>query len=73
MVNKVRGYDYVAGGAVELTPAEWRAKYPLATHIRVVENGETTYRQRQPRPGASWPNNRVAEAYAVIPAGSTKP
>lgn len=65
-MSAVKGFDYVTGKEVALTPAEWRRKFPPATHIRRtgVAKGETWYNLRGP---SSQP--LVAEAYAIIPAG----
>lgn len=60
----IPGFDYVTGKAVEYTAAEWRAKYPRSKYVRSTSiKGETCYfLNANGRP-------RVAEAYAIIPAG----
>ena len=61
--GQVLGFDYITGKPVAMTPAEWRDKYQ--SHRRVAEGGETAYYL----PGSSQRASRVAEAYAIIPAG----
>jgi hypothetical protein len=62
----VRGFCYLTNKEVALTPAQWRAKYPPASHIRRtgLAPGETWYNAR----GTS-AQPLVAEAYGIIPAG----
>lgn len=62
----VQGFDYLTAKTVTMTPAEWRAKYPAPKYRRVAADGETAYYTTEYMPAVS---NRVAEAYAIIPAG----
>lgn len=61
----VKGFDYLSGKPVEYTPVAWRLLYPANQFRRVAEGGETAYYLQGSSPKAS----RVAEAYAIIPAG----
>lgn len=62
-MSLVKGFDYLTGKDVAMTPAQWRDTY--ASHRRVAADGETAYYL----PGSSQKASRVAEAYAIIPAG----
>lgn len=61
-MSTVPGFDYTTGKGVTLTPKEWRTRYPAAQYRRVADGGETAYYRRAG-------GGRVAEAYAVVPAG----
>jgi hypothetical protein len=63
----VPGFCYVAGIAVTMTAAEWRAKYPPTQYRRRVEAGETFYSRKWDGTGPG--PVLAAEAYAIIPAG----
>lgn len=64
----VKGFDYAAGKPVEMTPKEWRAKYPPGNYLRATTGakGETWYRWKQSNGHGG---ELVAEAYGVIPPG----
>jgi hypothetical protein len=64
-MSLVRGHCYLTNKEVAMAPADWRRRYPPATHIRRtgVAPGETWYNLRGPG------QPLVAEAYGIIPAG----
>jgi hypothetical protein len=65
---QVLGFDYATKAQVSMTPAEWRAKYPRATHRR---DARTIHTGGESRPETWYWHGRelAAEAYAIIPAG----
>lgn len=66
----IPGFDYVTGKAVAYTAAEWRAKYPPNNFKRYAGGGETQYCRPRHMVCGDWIEaRRVAEAYAIIPAG----
>lgn len=66
--GQVLGFCYVTGEPLAMTPAEWRAAYPPTHFRRVAESGETAY-YRVAAVAGRHVQGRMAEAYAIIPAG----
>lgn len=62
----VKGFDYVTGKEVAMTPKQWREKYPAHAYRRATvstKDGPETWYRASPTRVIS------AEAYAIIPAG----
>lgn len=61
---EVQGFDYITGKNVAMLPAAWRKRYPAPKYRRAAGEGETAYYSTE------FARGRVAEAYAIIPAGT---